>query len=341
MVLEIRTPSPVRQLVELSGPATLWVKDDGECIASALDSTHSLIREAPARRQLYGGNKVRKLAQLMPYAVSGGARRVLTIGTAGSHHALATALLARVYGLESVLFLLPQPFSAHAECMLKANLRHATRVVTVSSPAALAYRMASTLRPNDYVIPPGASNARGAGAFAQAALELERQVTRGELPEPETIVVALGSGGTAAGLAAGLVASRLRSRVVAVDVVNRGHWTGFWTRNLAARILRSRGLSSARLDQHLEIVEPNYGSYGVPHAAGNEAAARAGRLGLTLEPVYTAKAFAFALTIAQSKGARGPVLYWHTYSACEPPREPAEIPSASAWRDARRLLVPC
>ena len=43
----------------------------------------------------YGGNKIRKLERVLPEALAHGARRVLTIGPAGSHHVLATTLLAR------------------------------------------------------------------------------------------------------------------------------------------------------------------------------------------------------------------------------------------------------
>jgi D-cysteine desulfhydrase len=43
-------------------------------------------------------------------------------------------------------------------------------------------------------------------------------VRAGELPEPETIVLAVGSGGTAAGLALGLGLAGLRSKIVGVAI---------------------------------------------------------------------------------------------------------------------------
>ncbi len=58
----------------------------------------------------------------------------------------------------------------------------------------------------------------GCVGYVEAAIELAEQVGAGELPEPSHIVVALGSGGTAAGLLAGLKLAGLRSRLVCVLV---------------------------------------------------------------------------------------------------------------------------
>ena len=50
------------------------------------------------------------------------------------------------------------------------------------------------------------------------ALEIAGQVEAGLLPEPATVVTAVGSGGTAAGLALGLRLAGLRTRVFGVVV---------------------------------------------------------------------------------------------------------------------------
>ena len=54
-----------------------------------------------------------------------------------------------------------------------------------------------------YVLRPGGSSPLGCVGYVEAAAELAEQVRAGDLPAPSHIVVALGSGGTAAGLAAG------------------------------------------------------------------------------------------------------------------------------------------
>ena len=54
--------------------------------------------------------------------------------------------------------------------------------------------------------------------YVEPALEIAEQVTGGELPEPATVVVPAGSGGTPAGLALGLRLAGLQTRVFGVVV---------------------------------------------------------------------------------------------------------------------------
>ncbi len=61
-------------------------------------------------------------------------------------------------------------------------------------------------------LPPGGSNVRGVLGFVDCAFEIKRQIEEKELPEPERIFVAAGSGGTLAGLILGGEASWVESR---------------------------------------------------------------------------------------------------------------------------------
>src|SRR5204863_6183468 len=76
------------------------------------------------------------------------------------------------------------------------------------------------LRP-PYFLTVGGSSALGTLGYVDAALELAAQVERGELPAPTHVLVALGSGGTAAGLVLGFALAGLGSGVVAVQVNDR------------------------------------------------------------------------------------------------------------------------
>ena len=64
--------------------------------------------------------------------------------------------------------------------------------------------------------PVGGSSALGSVGWVGGGLEIAAQVAAGELPTPDRIYVALGSGGTAAGLLVGLRLAGLPSEVVAV-----------------------------------------------------------------------------------------------------------------------------
>src|SRR5215467_12070619 len=69
-----------------------------------------------------------------------------------------------------------------------------------------------------YLLPAGGSSAVGALGYVEAALEIAAQVEAGALPEPAHAVVAVGTGGTAAGLALGFQLAGLRTRVVGIVV---------------------------------------------------------------------------------------------------------------------------
>ena len=295
----MKVASPVRRL-ELDGlTRELWLKNDGVSL------------------EAYGGNKTRKALRLLEHAAEQGARRVLTFGAAGSHHVLATTLLAPSYGLSVAAVLTPQPATDHAKAVLGRGLRAGLTVYPAGSHVGAAWRFARGYRRGDYVVPPGGSNARGAAAYALAIVELEGQVAAGLLPAPDWIVVPLGSGGTAAGLLAGLARSRLPTRLLAVSVLGNP-FAAAHVRFLAGRTLQLLGgqVLAANWRQRLVVDATQVGlGYGRSTRASQSASRRALAVGLTLEPTYTAKAFAAALRLASLEESAAPrVLYWHTLS---------------------------
>jgi 1-aminocyclopropane-1-carboxylate deaminase/D-cysteine desulfhydrase-like pyridoxal-dependent ACC family enzyme len=66
----------------------------------------------------YGGNKVRKLEFLLGDAKARGARRLITAGATGSHHALATTVYGRKHGFDVSLVLFPQMRTPHVRDVL-------------------------------------------------------------------------------------------------------------------------------------------------------------------------------------------------------------------------------
>ena len=216
--MKLSLPTPVRRLAVASEAGQLWIKQDG--------LTHSL----------YGGNKMRKASLLLADAARRGAKRILTIGAAGSHHVLATTLFAPEFGVCTAAVLTPQPGTAHARNVLARALGAGLEPLPAASSVAVPLVLARAYRRRDYFIPPGGSNALGAAAYAVAVEELEQQVLEGHMPTPDWIVVPLGSGGTAAGILAGLVRSRLPTRLLAVSVL-RNPVDGAWVRLLAKRVL--------------------------------------------------------------------------------------------------------
>ena len=81
----------------------------------------------------------------------------------------------------------------------------------------------------------------GSLGYFEAAWNSRAQIEHGELPEPDYIVLAFGTGGTAAGLLAGAEFAGLKSKIVGVSVL-RGAGRAFYAKRLANAILRSVGL---------------------------------------------------------------------------------------------------
>jgi D-cysteine desulfhydrase len=317
----------VRRLPALereAGDGEIWVKDDGVFGGA------------------WGGNKARKLEWILPDALRKRRSSIFTIGALATNHGLATALYAREHGLPAVLALVDQPFDEHVAQQLERIERSGARIYktrgTFGTIAALPRIYAANtdwrrLAP-PYFLPVGGSSPVGAVGYVDAALELAGQVELGELPAPSRVVVALGSGGTAAGLVLGFALAGLDTRVVAVQVNDRMPLDQRRVARLAGRaqrLLARRGadLGRVRIDPADVRVEARWLGRGYGHHTpeGDDAIDLAQREAeLHLEPVYTGKAMAALLGLRREGGfGQGPVLYWHTHNALAP-----EAPEAAA-----------
>ncbi len=289
-------PTPVERLEPLSSATTsLWVKRD--------DLTHPL----------YGGNKVRKLAALLEEAKRSGATRVVTIGGVGSHHVLATGVFGKLLGLAVEALCLRQPCTPHVLETARACLGQGVRLQPASSYSDAARRMAAIVAAGAYPLPAGGSSRLGTLGMVAAAHELAEQIRAGAMPEPDLLVVPLGSGGTVAGLVAGLAQCRLRTRVLGITVSEPQRLFEHKARALAQELVDER--LRPGLSRRLEL-DRSYlgGGYGHATPEGERAVHRAAGVGLLLDQTYTAKAFAAALDRV-ARGKERHVLFWHTLSS--------------------------
>jgi D-cysteine desulfhydrase len=306
-------PTPVRRLGGgVADAAEVWVKEDGSY--------------GP-----HGGNKARKLEWLLAAALRRGRRPVITGGALGTNHGLATALYARDLGVRAILVLVPQPEDEHVRRQLGRLEASGAELHRAPGPGAgllvAAGLVARNTRPPlrlPYLMPPGGSTAFGCLGYVEAGLELGRQVRDGELPEPERIVVAVGTGGTAAGLVLGLKLAGLASRVTGVLVNDVTPVSARGIARLArraGRLLRRRAgltpppVTAADLDLSREWLGPGYG-HATPEA--DAAIASLTAAGCRTDPVYTGKAAAGLVAMGRRGDlGTGPVLFWNTYGGEE------------------------
>jgi len=302
--LELATlPTPIDgfpRLAEAWGLASLHVKRDD------------------ATSDLYGGTKVRSLEWLLGAAKQRGARCVLTTGPWGSHHARATATFAPRAGLACRLVLFPQAPGDEVE----AARRDLPALCSSRFTGWLGFPLAwcgarwkggETGRP--VVIPAGATSAVGILGSVEAGLELMHAVHAGALPEPDDVLVAAGSCGTAAGLLLGLGLAGFRGRVVAVRVTPRVVARPGRVRKLAAAaarlIVEARGPRVADLPDLVWVDDLIGRGYGFATADGAEVTDAVAPLGLELERTYTAKTLSHAW-LRRLSGRR--VVFWNTYA---------------------------
>ena len=170
--------------------------------------------------RLYGGNKPRKLEFLLADAVHKNARAVVTCGSAGSNHAVATTVYAQLVGLQTILLLKPQPNSHVVRQNLLLDYYYGAQLQSFADKQMRNAAFEALVQADNFLygIPAGGSTPLGVLGFVNAAFELAEQIAHQEICEPDLLYVANGSCATTAGLLLGIQAAALKTKVVAVCV---------------------------------------------------------------------------------------------------------------------------
>lgn len=272
--------------------------------AMGLDADDLLIKRDDLIGLGGGGNKVRKLQVTMAQALDAGADTVITTGAPQSNHARLTAAAGARLGLRVVLVL-----GGHAPAADRGNvvLDRLLGAEIIWSGSRSAEEVADEVeqdrsRGRVHRIPFGGSSPASAAAYVWAGDELLSQV-----PDVRHVVVAVGSGGTMAGLVTALGADR----VLGVD-------TGAVpdARSTVHELLESMRPGSRVPAGSLRIDVAQVGD-GYEHLGGTTRAAlsRAARTeGLVLDPTYSGRAMAGLLAaVAAGQIRRGErTVFLHT-----------------------------
>jgi D-cysteine desulfhydrase len=256
------------------------------------------------------GNKIRKLEFILAEALARKADTILTCGGEQSNHARATAIAAAKLGLDCRLILRTADPSAPPPPTGNILLDRVAGASTVwITPEeyrrrdAIYQREETLLRQQGrkpYSIPEGGSTALGAWGYIRATEELSRDLA--QLPEGlerrTTIVVATGSGGTAAGLILGARLLGLNARIAAVNVCDDRDYFLEVIGTICETFLATNGVAIPfDRGRDIDIVD-GYVGRGYALSRPQELSLLvdvARREGLFLDPVYTGKAF-FGMT---------------------------------------------
>jgi D-cysteine desulfhydrase len=298
-----------------------------------------------------GGNKARPLEFLVAAAVTDRADTLVTGGAPGSNFCAIAAAAALWAGLRCELVLAGQPPSVPGPALALALSWGAAVHWTGSAeresvddqlPRAAAALSSSGHRP--YLIPRGGATGLGAIGYALAAFELQEQLAAIGVAAAR-VVVAVGSGGTLAGLVAGnvllgrpwtlvggsvsrpvedaaprvLVLARECARLLAgAGVLDHGvGGTAPGTGRTAPGTGRTApgtgrtapGGTAEPMPGDVVMVDARGPGHGLPSPEGSAAAEQAMRTeGLMVDPVYTAK----ALSLVPRYADGGDMVFWHT-----------------------------
>lgn len=262
-----------------------------------------------------GGNKVRKLEYLLADAREQGAEVVFTTGGAQSNHAMLTAAAAGKLGMKPILILKQRGVTERIGNQLLEHLMGTEVIFMDTDSYADIYdeidRIGVQLGVPYYKIPCGGSNALGCLGYVDCAREISQQDLQFDY-----LICAEGSGGTMAGLALGaklfLTGTKVYGMMVDTDPFDE----------ITPALMRE---TSALLGVDTEISAEDYHlrdmcgpGYAIPSEEGNAAIALlAKEEGLFLDPVYTGKAFAGLLKMAEEGSFQSTdnVLFLHSGGA--------------------------
>ena len=262
-----------------------------------------------------GGNKVRKLEYLLADAREQGAEVVFTTGGAQSNHAMLTAAAAGKLGMKPILILKQRGVTERIGNQLLEHLMGTEVIFMDTDSYADIYdemdRIGVQLGVPYYKIPCGGSNALGCLGYVDCAREISQQDLHFDY-----LICAEGSGGTMAGLALGaklfLTGTKVYGMMVDTDPFDE--ITPALMRETSALLGADTEISAE--DYHLRDMSGP--GYAIPSEEGNAAIALlAKKEGLFLDPVYTGKAFAGLLKMAEEGSFQSTdnVLFLHSGGA--------------------------
>ncbi len=228
------------------------------------------------------GNKVRKLEYVLKEALDQGFQSVITCGGIQSNHCRATAALAARLGLKCILFLRGEPTPSQNGNLLLNKLFGAE--ICFLSPMefeTVNARMAS-YAPDAYQIPLGASTALGAMGYVDCYSEITAYERKTGL-RFDAITLAVGSGGTYAGLLAA-------SQGHAIIGFNVSDTADYFTNVVTSICVKMNAPVQAK---DVRIIDGYVGQgYGIASKEVKDLIGHIARTeGLVLDPVYTGKAF--------------------------------------------------
>lgn len=247
----------------------------------------------------FSGNKVRKLEFVVKEALDKGCNYLITCGGIQSNHCRATAAVATKIGMKSCLVLRGSPDSEiegnlFLDNMLGADIVYVTADQYSNQRNEIMAEIAKQKKKEGYkpyVIPEGASNGLGAFGYYLTMLEIAEQEKLLNI-KFDAIVIAVGSGGTYAGL---LLAKKVLQHHAEIYGINVGSDRVYFEDCILQIFKESCDLAESSIPitrEEIRILDGHVGrGYALSTPEELEFITSLARLeGLILDNVYTGKA---------------------------------------------------
>lgn len=287
--------------------------DEAPRLGASLGLSRLLVKRDDLTGLALGGNKVRKLEYIMGDAKAKGADVVITAAGPQSNRARMTAAACRKAGLDCILLLagdygskaptgnlmLNEVFGAEV-CMLDAPDSYSADALAEANRIADALRRAGR---HPYLTEVGAlSEPLSDVGYFLGGCELLEQCRASGI-EPGTVLLAIGSGGTQAGLLVGLRALGSKARVIGISTDPGAMQRSARVRRHASDLIDWLGLELQLPDSDI-VVDDTFSAAG--HGEPDESSVSAVRLaarseGLLLDPTYVGKVIAALPALLRSQ----------------------------------------
>lgn len=248
------------------------------------------------------GNKVRKLEFAAKDAMDKGCDLLITCGGIQSNHCRATVAVATKLGMKSAVLLRisetpPVKGNYFLDKLMGADVKFCTREEYSKQRGEIMEAMAEEYRKQGYkpyVIPEGASYDVGTLGYYYCMEEIVEQEKQFGITF-DTVVVATGSGGTAAGLYLANELKGLNKRVVAMAVCDDVEYFTNIIHDISTQALQylPKEYADTKLKrENIEVIDKYVGlGYAISRPEELEFIKKVARTeGVIFDPVYTGKA---------------------------------------------------
>ncbi|MHA2159684.1 MAG: 1-aminocyclopropane-1-carboxylate deaminase/D-cysteine desulfhydrase [Candidatus Thorarchaeota archaeon] len=294
---------PMMNLGESLGLNSLWIKRDDQTGAA------------------FGGNKTRKLEYVVGDAKLNKADTLVTVGGVQSNHCRQTASVAASMGLRCILLLAgEEPETYTGNVLLNRFMGAEMKFYPDDAPMMLNNRMDEVMTTltefglTPYAIPAGAAMPVGVIPYAVAMEELKTQFKEHNT-FPEKIIVAMGTGGTLAGMIIGAQMLELDVDIIGITVSRSAEESAERVQDLIERTIETYPEIES-FKPKINIDESFIGKgYGVLEDGVVTSLEMFAKMeGIILDPVYTGKAglALIRMALAGDISADTPTLFFHT-----------------------------